>query len=155
MPEIYISWSFILCNIHTCNVNRFISWIFTSSEFQLHQKPVLFCLFASSDSLKRLWRASMELISRFMHVYFYFISFITMNNKLSRRCFLKYINRFLRVNILIDLLNLVISLKIWVSDAREIFRPGGEKRNTWNIYPHNNKKEEEISQNLEENMLWK
>lgn len=94
MPEIYISWSFILCNIHTCNVNRFISWIFTSSEFQLHQKPVLFCLFASSDSLKRLWRASMELISRFMHVYFYFISFITMNNKLSRRCFLKYINRF-------------------------------------------------------------
>lgn len=62
---------------------------------------------------------------------------------------------FLRVNIFIDLLNLDISLKIWVSDAREIFRPGGEKRNTWSIYPHNNKKEEEISQNLEENMLWK
>lgn len=93
MTDMYISWTFIPCNIRVTSTD--LSWILRqSSEFQLHQKPVLFCIFASSDRLKRLWRASMELISRFMHVYFYFISFITMNNKLSKRCFLKYINRF-------------------------------------------------------------
>lgn len=58
--------------------------------------------------------------------------------------FFKIYKLFLRVNIFIDLLNLVIFLKIWVLDVWEILRLGGEKRNIWNIYFYNNKKEEEI-----------